>query len=226
MPSAIGAATGLLAFLGLLMAIRRFSDWVAQFMSEVVGKREGVSDEGVEDMDVDDDVYGHEDSVFLVHALVNDVAREMFKEIRSTIIEVYAPDTLMVYPEPDGVEEEEGLYGAGEPDGVEAVIKGERLTVKLDARYFSRLAEIVERGEGEVAVVDGEEELRVVYDVAKTIAGSAIDDDAFAAYTAYKALLRMIRSRRLAVPERLRDLLPFEDRDLRIRVRQQVAEEG
>jgi hypothetical protein len=28
------------------------------------------------------------------------------------------------------------------------------------------------------------------------------------------------------VPERLRDLLPFEDRDLRRRVREQVAEEG
>ena len=224
-PSAVGVSVGLVAFVGLVTAIRRFGNWLAQVVSSVAGSGEEDIEEGAEDVGVDD-VYKHEDSLFLVHAFVNDIARETFKEIRSTTLEVYAPDTLLVYPEPSGVEDEEGLYEPAEPDGVDANVRGRKLTVRLDSRHFILLASIVERGEGEVAVVDDENELRAVYAVAKAIAQSGIDDEAFAAYTAYKALLRMMRSRRLSVPERLRDLLPFEERDLKVRVRQQVAEEG
>ena len=224
-PSVVGVGVGLVAFAGLVTALRRFGNWLAQIVSSVAGQDEEGVEEEAEDVGVDD-VYEHEDSLFLVHAFVNDIARETFKEIRYTTLEVYAPDTLLVYPEPSDVEDEEGLYEPAEPDGVDATIKGRRLTVRLDSRHFILLASVVERGEGEVAVVDDEDELRAVYAVAKAIAQSVIDDEAFAAYTAYKALLRMMRSRRLSVPERLRDLLPFEERDLKVRVRQQVAEEG
>ena len=223
----VGVGVGLVAFAGLVTAVRRFGNWLAQIVSSVAGPGDEDVEEGAEDVGVDD-VYEHEDSLFLVHALVNDIARETFKEIRSTTLEVYAPDTLLVYPEPSNLEDEdeEGLYEPAEPEGVDATMKGKRLTVRLDSRYFILLAGVVERGEGEVAVVDDEDELRAVYAVAKAIAQSAIDDEAFAAYTAYKALLRMMRARRLSVPERLRGLLPFEERDLKVRVRQQVAEEG
>ncbi len=223
-PSAVGIAAGALSFVALAAIARRIHDWLAYFVSELLGDKE--DDEVEEEVGLEYSGYEHEDSLFLVHALVSGLAREMFKQIRSTTLEVYLPDTLLIYPEPGDEEEAEGLYEGSEPDGVEAVQRGERLIIRLDSRHFARLAEAVERGEGEATVVEDEDELRALYDVAKVIAESAMDDEAFASYAAYKTLLRMIRSRRLSVPERLRDLLPFEERELRRRVREQVAEEG
>jgi hypothetical protein len=181
-------------------------------------------DEDDEDLSAADYDAGYStESLFLVHSLVESLAKEMFRGFSSVVVEAYLPDALLVYPEPS---DEEVPQGFSEPDGAEAVAEEKRLRVMLDERHYASLTRVVSRGEGEKGVIESEGELRALYDVAKAIALSNIDDEALAAYAAYKAIVKMIRAHRLAVPERLRDLLPFEDRDLRRRVREQVAEEG
>jgi hypothetical protein len=226
--AAAGVAVAALSYLVLLRAVDRVQDWLIQLISELEGGGEGYlpmeGDEDDEDLSAADyDVGYSTESLFLVHSLVESLAKEMFRGFSSVVVETYLPDALLVYPEPS---DEEVPQGFSEPDGAEAVAEEKRLRVMLDERHYASLARVVSRGEGERGVIESEGELRALYDVAKAIALSNIDDEALAAYAAYKALVKMIRTRRLAVPERLRDLLPFEDRDLRRRVREQVAEEG
>jgi hypothetical protein len=226
--AAAGVAVAALSYLVLLRAVDRVQDWLIQLISELEGGGEGYlpmeEDDDNEDLSAADyDVDYSTESLFLVHSLVESLAKEMFRGFSSVVVEAYLPDALLVYPEPS---DEEVPQGFSEPDGAEAVAEEKRLRVMLDERHYASLARVVSRGEGERGVIESEGELRALYDVAKAIALSNIDDEALAAYAAYKALVKMIRTRRLAVPERLRDLLPFEDRDLRRRVREQVAEEG
>jgi hypothetical protein len=226
--AAAGAAVAALSYLVLLRAVDRVQDWLIQLISELEGGGEGYlpmeEDEDDEDLSAADYDAGYStESLFLVHSLVESLAKEMFRGFSSVVVEAYLPDALLVYPEPSDEEVPEGF---SEPDGAEAVAEEKRLRVMLDERHYVSLARVVSRGEGERGVIESEGELRALYDVAKAIALSNIDDEALAAYAAYKALVKMIRTRRLVVPERLRDLLPFEDRDLRRRVREQVAEEG
>jgi hypothetical protein len=208
--------------------VDRVQDWLIQLISELEGGGEGYlpmeEDEDDEDLSAADYDAGYStESLFLVHSLVESLAKEMFRGFSSVVVEAYLPDALLVYPEPS---DEEMPQGFSEPDGAEAEAEEKRLRVMLDERHYASLARVVSRGEGEKGVIESEGELRALYDVAKAIALSNIDDEALAAYAAYKAIVKMIRAHRLAVPERLRDLLPFEDRDLRRRVREQVAEEG
>ncbi len=226
--AAAGVAVAALSYLVLLRAVDRVQDWLIQLISELEGGGEGYlpmeGDEDDEDLSAADyDVDYSTESLFLVHSLVESLAKEMFRGFSSVVVEAYLPDALLVYPEPS---DEEVPQGFSEPDGAEAVAEEKRLRVMLDERHYVSLARVVSRGEGERGVIESEGELRALYDVAKAIALSNIDDEALAAYAAYKAIVKMIRTRRLVVPERLRDLLPFEDRDLRRRVREQVAEEG
>ena len=226
--AAAGVAVAALSYLVLLRAVDRVQDWLIQLISELEGGGEGYlpmeEDEDDEDLSAADYDAGYStESLFLVHSLVESLAKEMFRGFSSVVVEAYLPDALLVYPEPS---DEEVPQGFSEPDGAEAVAEEKRLRVMLDERHYASLARVVSRGEGERGVIESEGELRALYDVAKAIALSNIDDEALAAYAAYKALVKMIRAHRLAVPERLRDLLPFEDRDLRRRVREQVAEEG
>ncbi|MFP3286675.1 MAG: hypothetical protein RXP86_05440 [Acidilobus sp.] len=226
--AAAGVAVAALSYLVLLRAVDRVQDWLIQLISELEGGGEGYlpmeGDEDDEDLSTADyDVGYSTESLFLVHSLVESLAKEMFRGFSSVVVEAYLPDALLVYPEPS---DEEVPQGFSEPDGAEAVAEEKRLRVMLDERHYASLARVVSRGEGERGVIESEGELRALYDVAKAIALSNIDDEALAAYAAYKAIVKMIRTRRLVVPERLRDLLPFEDRDLRRRVREQVAEEG
>jgi hypothetical protein len=226
--AAAGVAVAALSYLVLLRAVDRVQDWLIQLISELEGGGEGYlpmeGDEDDEDLSAADyDVGYSTESLFLVHSLVESLAKEMFRGFSSVVVEAYLPDALLVYPEPS---DEEVPQGFSEPDGAEAVAEEKRLRVMLDERHYASLARVVSRGEGERGVIESEGELRALYDVAKAIALSNIDDEALAAYAAYKAIVKMIRAHRLAVPERLRDLLPFEDRDLRRRVREQVAEEG
>jgi hypothetical protein len=223
-----GVAVAALSYLVLLRAVDRVQDWLIQLISELEGGGEGYlpmeGDEDDEDLSAADyDVGYSTESLFLVHSLVESLAKEMFRGFSSVVVEAYLPDALLLYPEPS---DEEVPQGFSEPDGAEAVAEEKRLRVMLDERHYVSLARVVSRGEGEKGVIESEGELRALYDVAKAIALSNIDDEALAAYAAYKAIVKMIRAHRLAVPERLRDLLPFEDRDLRRRVREQVAEEG
>jgi hypothetical protein len=226
--AAAGVAVAALSYLVLLRAVDRVQDWLIQLISELEGGGEGYlpmeEDEDDEDLSAADYDAGYStESLFLVHSLVESLAKEMFRGFSSVVVEAYLPDALLVYPEPS---DEEVPQGFSEPDGAEAVAEEKRLRVMLDERHYASLARVVSRGEGERGVIESEGELRALYDVAKAIALSNIDDEALAAYAAYKAIVKMIRAHRLAVPERLRDLLPFEDRDLRRRVREQVAEEG
>jgi hypothetical protein len=226
--AAAGVAVAALSYLVLLRAVDRVQDWLIQLISELEGGGEGYlpmeEDEDDEDLSAADYDAGYStESLFLVHSLVESLAKEMFRGFSSVVVEAYLPDALLVYPEPS---DEEVPQGFSEPDGAEAVAEEKRLRVMLDERHYASLARVVSRGEGEKGVIESEGELRALYDVAKAIALSNIDDEALAAYAAYKAIVKMIRAHRLAVPERLRDLLPFEDRDLRRRVREQVAEEG
>lgn len=226
--AAAGVAVAALSYLVLLRAVDRVQDWLIQLISELEGEGEGYlpmeEDEDDEDLSAADYDAGYStESLFLVHSLVESLAKEMFRGFSSVVVEAYLPDALLVYPEPS---DEEVPQGFSEPDGAEAVAEEKRLRVMLDERHYASLARVVSRGEGEKGVIESEGELRALYDVAKAIALSNIDDEALAAYAAYKAIVKMIRAHRLAVPERLRDLLPFEDRDLRRRVREQVAEEG
>jgi len=226
--AAAGVAVAALSYLVLLRAVDRVQDWLIQLISELEEGEEGYlpmeEDEDDEDLSAADyDVGYSTESLFLVHSLVESLAKEMFRGFSSVVVEAYLPDALLIYPEPS---DEEVPQGFSEPDGAEAVAEEKRLRVMLDERHYASLARVVSRGEGERGVIESEGELRALYDVAKAIALSNIDDEALAAYAAYKALVKMIRTHRLAVPERLRDLLPFEDRDLRRRVREQVAEEG
>jgi len=223
-----GVAVAALSYLVLLRAVDRVQDWLIQLISELEGGGEGYlpmeEDEDDEDLSAADYDAGYStESLFLVHSLVESLAKEMFRGFSSVVVEAYLPDALLVYPEPS---DEEVPQGFSEPDGAEAVAEEKRLRVMLDERHYASLTRVVSRGEGEKGVIESEGELRALYDVAKAIALSNIDDEALAAYAAYKAIVKMIRAHRLAVPERLRDLLPFEDRDLRRRVREQVAEEG
>jgi len=226
--AAAGVAVAALSYLVLLRAVDRVQDWLIQLISELEGGGEGYlpmeEDEDDEDLSAADYDAGYStESLFLVHSLVESLAKEMFRGFSSVVVEAYLPDALLVYPEPS---DEEVPQGFSEPDGAEAEAEEKRLRVMLDERHYASLARVVSRGEGEKGVIESEGELRALYDVAKAIALSNIDDEALAAYAAYKAIVKMIRAHRLAVPERLRDLLPFEDRDLRRRVREQVAEEG
>jgi len=226
--AAAGVAVAALSYLVLLRAVDRVQDWLIQLISELEGGGEGYlpmeEDEDDEDLSAADYDAGYStESLFLVHSLVESLAKEMFRGFSSVVVEAYLPDALLVYPEPS---DEEVPQGFSEPDGAEAEAEEKRLRVMLDERHYASLTRVVSRGEGEKGVIESEGELRALYDVAKAIALSNIDDEALAAYAAYKALVKMIRAHRLAVPERLRDLLPFEDRDLRRRVREQVAEEG
>jgi hypothetical protein len=226
--AAAGVAVAALSYLVLLRAVDRVQDWLIQLISELEGEGEGYlpmeEDEDDEDLSAADYDAGYStESLFLVHSLVESLAKEMFRGFSSVVVEAYLPDALLVYPEPS---DEEVPQGFSEPDGAEAVAEEKRLRVMLDERHYASLTRVVSRGEGEKGVIESEGELRALYDVAKAIALSNIDDEALAAYAAYKAIVKMIRAHRLAVPERLRDLLPFEDRDLRRRVREQVAEEG
>jgi len=227
--AAAGVAVAALSYLVLLRAVDRVQDWLIQLISELEGGGEGYlpmeEDEDDEDLSAADYDAGYStESLFLVHSLVESLAKEMFRGFSSVVVEAYLPDALLVYPEPS--DEEEVPQGFSEPDGAEAEAEEKRLRVMLDERHYASLTRVVSRGEGEKGVIESEGELRALYDVAKAIALSNIDDEALAAYAAYKAIVKMIRAHRLAVPERLRDLLPFEDRDLRRRVREQVAEEG
>jgi len=226
--AAAGVAVAALSYLVLLRAVDRVQDWLIQLISELEGGGEGYlpmeGDEDDEDLSAADYDAGYStESLFLVHSLVESLAKEMFRGFSSVVVEAYLPDALLVYPEPS---DEEVPQGFSEPDGAEAEAEEKRLRVMLDERHYASLTRVVSRGEGEKGVIESEDELRALYDVAKAIALSNIDDEALAAYAAYKAIVKMIRAHRLAVPERLRDLLPFEDRDLRRRVREQVAEEG
>ncbi|WP_148217199.1 hypothetical protein [Acidilobus saccharovorans] len=235
-PPLVGAFTAALSFVFLRRASREFETWLSNIISVAVGSGEDEGDygggEGMEDNDSDEE-YDNED-VFLVYYLVSNIAREVYGRLKSIEMVAFTDDLVLFYPEPFelGSEgEDEGDYYSDadldEPDEPEAeLLDGDKLVVKLPAKHFAQLVKVVQGGDGEVAVVNNEEELRSLYRVAKAIAEADINDEGLASYSAYKALLKMIRSSRLSVPEQLKDLMPFESRDLRRRVKEQVMEEG
>ncbi|MGC9071964.1 MAG: hypothetical protein ACP5HK_04635 [Acidilobus sp.] len=221
----MGAASAALTYPILDAFMARFHGWLANLISEVAGGGGEENYQGAEEEMEDEYMDRGEDSVFLVYALVEDASRQIFRDLKSVTMEVYFPDSLLIYPEPFD-ETDEDLYEPKGMNGVEAIIKEGRLLVQIDGWHYVKLAGMVEKGDGEVGIVEREDELRALYEVVKAIAEAGIDEDAFASYAAYKALLKIMRLHRLSVPQRLIDLLPFEDRDLRRRVREQVAEEG
>ncbi|MGC9209945.1 MAG: hypothetical protein ACP5FT_01565 [Acidilobus sp.] len=223
---AVGVAFAAACFPILDSAMGKFHSWLVNLVSELSGgDDEELGGEGEVNLD-EDYVDGDEDSLFLVYALVNDMSRQIFKDLKSIYVEVYLPDSLFIYPEPYEDEDQSEFFQSDFVEGVQASLRDGRLIVRMDGRVYARLVNVVERGEGEVGVIEDEDELRALYEVAKAVAEAGIDEEGFASYAAYKALLKMMRQHRLSVPERLRDLLPFEDRELRRRIREQVAEEG
>ena len=225
-----GAAVGVASFVLLASAAKGFVDWLSNIIPPVAaGSGEPEEQEAEEELAQED--YTDED-LFLVYYLVDELAREMYRHVKSVRLEAFVDGAAYVYPELAGEEiDDEGEdYGDDEleePEEPEAEFDSEgNLLVRLPESYFAELVSVVRRGEGEAAVVESEGELRSVYEVAKAIAMTGSDDEGLASYSAYKAVLHMIRSSRLVVPEKLKELLPFESRELRRRVREQVMEEG
>ncbi|MFP3171974.1 MAG: hypothetical protein RXQ79_02910 [Acidilobus sp.] len=230
----LGVATAVASFFTLRAAAGEVWTWLTDIISTAVSPgEEEEEDYGGEDVDDNEyDEYDDDDSVFLVYYLITNVAKEIYRHIRQVRLIAYTDDLVIFYPNVvdygDENEEEEDYRGSEleEPEEPEAELNGESLTVKLPAHHFHNLARIAKGGDGEVAIVSSEDELRSLYLVAKAIAEAEIDDEGLASYSAYKAVLRMAKESKLEVPQRLMDLMPFESRELRRKVREQVMEEG
>lgn len=234
MPPIVGIATVALSFVFLRRASKEFETWLSNIISAAVGSGEDEGDYGGDKtMEDGDDEYDNED-VFLVYYLVSNIAKEIYGHLKSVEMVAFTDDLVLFYPEPFelGLEGDEGedYYNDAdldEPDEPEAeLLDGDKLIVKLPAKHFAQLVKIVQGGDGEVAVVSNEEELRSLYKIAKAIAEADISDEGLASYSAYKALLKMMKNSRLSVPDQFKDLIPFENRELRRKVREQVMEEG
>jgi len=116
--AAAGVAVAALSYLVLLRAVDRVQDWLIQLISELEGGGEGYlpmeEDDDNEDLSAADyDVGYSTESLFLVHSLVESLAKEMFRGFSSVVVEAYLPDALLVYPEPS--DEEVGRRGSRSP---------------------------------------------------------------------------------------------------------------
>ena len=230
-PLAAGIAAGVAFYAVANRVVVKVKGWVEDLARSAAAEYEYDYDEDYEEQyyeeeeEADEEVEGPEDE-FLVYYFVSELARSMFKGLKKVRMEVEDGDAVFIYPEPT----EDEMEGYQEfPEGLKepaATSSEGSLTVRLPYKYFVLLAEPMRRGDGEVADVRSAEELRAMYLVAKAIALSEIDDEGLASYTAYKALVRMIRQGRVSVPRELEELLPFESPDLRRRIREQVAEEA
>ena len=229
-PPVAGLAVGAAFYVAADRVVARVRGWVEELAGAASPEYEYDDEEEYEEEQYDEEEAGEEiegpEDEFLVYYFVSELARSMFRGLKRVRMEVEDGDAVFIYPEPSEDEMEgyqefpEGLKepAATNSDGV--------LTLRLPYKYFALLAEPMRRGDGEVADVRSAEELRAMYLVAKSIALSEIDDEGLASYTAYKALVKMIRQGRVSVPRELEELLPFESPDLRRKIREQVAEEA
>ncbi len=224
-PPIIGVAVALGSYLILVRAMRRALDAIRGVLS-TVGATER-EQEAPEELEVDYDEVNDED-LMMVYYFVSYIARKIYREHVMVRVEAFGNDLVGIYPEPESEQEQEQMdyESFEEPNSPQAEFTNNNtLVIRLPWSTFRLLASAIRRGEGEAVVASSEDEMRAIYEVAKVVA-AASDDDALAPYSAYKVLTNMASEGVLRASRDLMDLLPFESKELRRKIREQVTEES
>lgn len=102
------------------------------------------------------------------------------------------------------------------------------LIVLLDQQVARTLRNTIERGDGEKAIIHGNEELVQIYDIVKKAYITRYPDSSnlMAAYVAYKTIRHLINSGLIEVPRDLINNLPYEPEEIKAKVLQQIEEEN
>jgi hypothetical protein len=158
-----------------------------------------------------------DETMLKVWALTKSILERLTRKALNPVIVVYSDDGVpeAVYPS------DAPIYIDEEPrGGVEASLEDKHVTVMISYDYYVKLVEATR--EGESFRVRSEEELRVLYELAKKLAVALGQSGAIAAYSAYKALMKLASEGVIEVPESMLEKLPFEPEDVRRMVREQV----
>ncbi len=101
------------------------------------------------------------------------------------------------------------------------------IAVVLETEAIRELAKAIEKGGGEKIVIESEDQLALLYDIAKKVYKARYPDadDLLAAYVAYKAIRALADEGIIEASEPLLSLLPYENEDIRKKVIAQVQEE-
>ncbi|AFZ70110.1 hypothetical protein Calag_0333 [Caldisphaera lagunensis DSM 15908] len=191
-----------------------------------------------DDMDFDttqneeETVSNDEEDLFIVYNLIKGIVKQISKEAKDIIIEIYKGDFALVYPEVSLFDDETDIdneisYDYPE-DGSDAKYHNGKLIIRMRYEDFYNLLSSLKKGDGEVAVFSTINELRTLYNITKIITIALLDEDSneLTSYITYKAIMSLKEKGILNIYDNIIEELPFESKDLKKKIKEQVKEES
>ncbi|PMP91340.1 MAG: hypothetical protein C0171_02910 [Caldisphaera sp.] len=205
------------------------------YVQEMIERVSGNDVENKIDIDMNDikaiQSEGEED-LFLVYNLLSSIAKNINKDAKNIIMEIYNGDFAAIYPENSFIDDDDDIsdelsYNYPD-DGPKAEVLNNNLIIKIPGNDFINLVSALKRGEGETGVFSSISEVRSLYFATKAIAEALLGDDyeELISYSSYKAIILLKKKGFVSISENLMEELPFESRELKRKIKEQIKEEN
>jgi hypothetical protein len=172
-----------------------------------------------------------EENLFMVHNLIKSITKEINKDVKEVIMEIYRGDLAMIYPEINILDNDNDIsndlsYNYPQ-EGSTADYLNRNLIIRMRYEDFDNLLSSLKKGDGEIAVFSNLNELRSLYNITKIITKATLEEDSdeLVSYITYKAIISLKRKGAINISDNIIDEIPFESKELRKKIKEQIKEE-
>ncbi|MFP3144232.1 MAG: hypothetical protein RXQ93_04345 [Caldisphaera sp.] len=173
-----------------------------------------------------------EENLFMVHNLIKSITKEINKDVKEIIIEIYKGDLAMIYPEVNILDEENDIsndlsYNYPKEGSTADNING-NLIIRMRYEDFDNLLSSLKKGDGEIAVFSSSNELKSLYNITKIITKAILEEesDELVSYITYKAIISLKKKGTINISDNIIEEIPFENKELRKKIKEQIKEES
>lgn len=173
-----------------------------------------------------------EENLFMVHNLIKSITKEINKDVKEIIIEIYKGDLAMIYPEVNILDEENDIsndlsYNYPQEGSTVDNING-NLIIRMRYEDFDNLLSSLKKGDGEIAVFSSSNELKSLYNITKIITKAILEEesDELVSYITYKAIISLKKKGTINISDNIIEEIPFENKELRKKIKEQIKEES
>lgn len=189
------------------------------------------------DMTQDDEeekelINSDEEDLFMVYNLIKGIVKQISRETKDIIIEIYRGDFTIIYPEINMIDDETDISNELSYDypqeGSDAQYLNGYLIIRMKYEDFYNLLSSLKKGDGEVAVFSAINELKTLYNITKIITKALLEEDSneLTSYITYKAIISLKKKSMISISDNIIDELPFESKELKKKIKEQVKEES
>ncbi|MGC9134913.1 hypothetical protein [Caldisphaera sp.] len=172
-----------------------------------------------------------EENLFMVHNLIKSITKEINKDVKEVIMEIYRGDLAMIYPEINILDNDNDIsndlsYNYPQEGSTADYLNG-NLIIRMRYEDFDNLLSSLKKGDGEIAVFSNLNELRSLYNITKIITKATLEEDSdeLVSYITYKAIISLKRKGAINISDNIIDEIPFESKELRKKIKEQIKEE-